>query len=92
MDTTLIHADVFFFVSTILFSILAVLFIVAIGYAISIMSEVKRVTRLVREQSEKFAEDMNFAREKIRDAGFTPKGLFSIAAALWKKRKKKGGK
>jgi uncharacterized membrane protein YcjF (UPF0283 family) len=92
MDTNFIHADTFFFVSTILLTIFAVLFIIAIAYLISIMTEVRRVVRLVRGESEKLAADLDIVRERIRETGFAPQAMFSLASSAWKKRKKKRGK
>jgi predicted PurR-regulated permease PerM len=90
MNTTLVHADIFFFVSTILFSIFAIVFIVFLFYAISIAREVRRVVKLVREGAEKVSADLSVARERLREVGEKiPAGILTILSGLWTKKKKK---
>jgi uncharacterized membrane protein len=90
MGSNLIHADIFFFVSTILCSILAIVVIVFLFYAISIAREVRRVVKLVREGAEKVSADLSVARERFREVGGKiPAGILTILSGLWAKKKKK---
>lgn len=64
---TLIHADIFFFVTTILVIVLAILVAVLVYYAIRISRSIFSITETVRKESEHVAEDIAAFRQKIKD-------------------------
>jgi uncharacterized membrane protein YcjF (UPF0283 family) len=83
------HADVFFFVSTILLTILALVFIVAIVYLVSVISEVKAIVRIVRRETESAAADLTALRAKIKEGKFMPAGLMAFITGFLRRRKRK---
>jgi hypothetical protein len=76
MDT-LIHADIFFFVTTIAVVMVTALFIVVILYAVRILNDLRYISGVVRRETDLLADDLEEAREKIKQ-----EGLFSGAAGL----------
>lgn len=61
---TLVHADIFFFISSIGFIILASLLTVALVYSIGILRKVKNITEKIGDNVEGISDD---AREFVRD-------------------------
>src|SRR5437868_6086228 len=83
-NKSMVHADIFFFVSTILFVLTAGIFIVAIVYVIEILKDVRHITGVARTQSDLIAGDIAEFRENIRKEGLSLKGLFSSFFNLFK--------
>lgn len=74
MDT-LIHADIFFFVTTILVVVLAILAAILVFYVIKIARSVFSITETVRKESENVAEDIKAFRQKVRDDSENMRGF-----------------
>lgn len=92
----LIQADIFFFISSIGFVFLAILFGIAAYYIIRAAREIEGLAKDVREEVEDIAEDLDELREKITSkAWFVAKFLEVLATgAIFKsttrgKKKKK---
>ncbi len=81
MDT-IIHADIFFFVSTIAVIIFTVLGAVFLVYLIRVMDDVKKSTTVLKDEIEGVHDDIILMRQKIRESA-----IFNLIFA--KKRKKK---
>lgn len=77
MDT-LIHADIFFFVTTIVVIMVGLLFIVALIYLIKILYSVKRIAEEVRDETILFREDVHELRDSIKREGFKLKNLLGM--------------
>jgi xanthine/uracil permease len=88
MDGSFIHADVFFFVSTVLLTAFAVIFIVALIYLLTLIGEAKAVVRIIRNETENVAADLGALRAKIKE-GKAGAGLLALVSGLWSKRKRK---
>jgi len=94
MDT-LIHADIFFFVTTIVVVVVGLLFVIALIYLIKILNRIKTIAEEVRDETILFREDIHGLRESIQKEGFKLKNLFSFGYDFFKKRvgkKSKGEK
>ncbi len=91
MDSALIHADVFFFVSTILLTVLVLAFVAAIIYLITLMNEAKAIVRLVRREAENAVADIGALRAKIKESSFLP-GILAFLSGLRGGRSKRGKK
>jgi len=65
-----IHADVFFFVSTIVFALIGIVVIVAVIYTVSILRDVKYISKRIKEESDEVIEDLHELRLQIRDQTF----------------------
>ncbi len=78
---TLIHADVFFFVTTIAVVVVGIAFTVVLIYVAKILSDFKKITAQVHEETVLFREDLRDLRGEVRREGFK---LFRLAE-FWKK-------
>jgi hypothetical protein len=89
MDT-LIHADIFFFVTTIAVVVVGLVFTIALIYFIKILGDIKEVTGQVREETVLFREDLGNLRSDIRREGFRLERLLSFFRTMlkWKNRGK----
>jgi hypothetical protein len=80
---TLIHADIFFFVTTISVALIASLFIVVIIYVVRILNDFHYISGLVRKESDLLAEDLEEIRQEVKRQGVFG-GLYSIISGLFK--------
>ncbi len=69
MDT-LIHADIFFFVTTIAVVIVTIALTVALIYLAKVLSDIKEITRQVKEETTLFRGDIADLRSDIAREGF----------------------
>lgn len=65
MDS-LIKSDIFFFVTTIVVAGLGVLVAVVLVYLVRILSDVKKLSKKVRQEGESIVEDIEGLRENIK--------------------------
>ena len=90
---SLIHADIFFFVSTIVLVVVALLAVIALIYIISILRRARNVLTQIDEETALLREDIRKARARIEAEGFKIKHLLSFLFwALGKKAMSKTGK
>ncbi len=82
---TLIHADIFFFVTTIVVVIVGAAFTVALVYLAKILSDVKEITRQVKEETVLFRGDIADLRADIKREGFRVERLLMFFRTLFKK-------
>jgi hypothetical protein len=85
MDT-LIHADIFFFVTTIAVVVIAIIFIIALVYLIVILRRIRDIAAQVHEETVLFREDIHGLRDSVRREGFKWKHLFNFGYDFFKKR------
>lgn len=71
----LIHADIFFFITTIAVVILAILVSILIYYIVKIAKNLASITETVRKEGENVAGDIAAFREKVRQDRDNMKGL-----------------
>ena len=79
---SLIHADIFFFITTIFTIALGILFIVGGIYAIVILRDLKHVARMVKDESVELARDVQNIREGIRKNGSVMKAGLGLISML----------
>jgi uncharacterized protein YoxC len=77
MDT-LIHADIFFFVTTIAVVVITLLLIVVLIYVIKVLNRIKDIAEQVRQETVLFREDIHGLRDSVRAEGFKIKNLLSF--------------
>lgn len=65
--TSLIHADIFFFVATIGFAIIAILMAVVLGYLISTLRSVRRITGNIEAGMHSLSEDAKDLIDDLRN-------------------------
>lgn len=92
MDS-LIHADIFFFLSSILLTAATLVFIIAIFYLLRILKDVRAIAALARSEAEKLSGDLEVIREKFRNGrALAPAGILGILSGIWKKRRNRKGR
>lgn len=84
MDT-LIHADIFFFVTTIAIVVVALLWVIALIYLIKVLNRIKNIAEQVRDETILFREDIHGLRDSIQREGFKVKHLFNFGYDFFKK-------
>jgi cell division protein FtsX len=77
MDT-LIHADIFFFVTTIAVVVVTLLLAIVLIYLIKVLNRIKDIAEQVREETILFREDIHELRDSVKNETFKLKNLFSI--------------
>lgn len=85
----ILKSDVFFFVTTICIGLFTLAVVILAAYAVSIMSDVKHVSKKVKEESEEFINDAREMRTKLKEKGGSLLGLLSV---IFGKRKKSEGR
>ncbi len=91
MDT-LIHADIFFFVTTIAVVIVAIALTVALIYLATVLSDIGEIARQVKEETILFREDIGELRGDIKKEGFRIEHLMVFLGNLFKKTKARSKK
>jgi hypothetical protein len=77
-NESLIHADVFFFISTIALVIISVGIIIALAYGIKILRNVKEISERVKEESVEILADVKTLRHALRDEGLKWKHVIDL--------------
>jgi hypothetical protein len=68
MDT-LIHADVFFFITSVAVVLVSIATIIITVYLVGILSDVKHMSREWKKENEHFIRDARSFRDAVRDEG-----------------------
>jgi len=87
MDT-LIHADIFFFVTTIAVVFFTIGFIIFTVYFVRILDDLKYISQKMRVESDKIIEDVETLREKAREEGAKVKTVLDLFLELFTRRQK----
>lgn len=66
---TLIHADIFFFITSIFIVFITIGFVVALAYIIPILKNIRYISMLVRKEGDKLAQDIEGLRSTIKEEG-----------------------
>lgn len=66
MSGEIIHADIFFFVTTIVVIVLGIVAIIALVYTIKILALLKSIATTVKSESGLIAEDIDELRERMK--------------------------
>ncbi len=77
MDT-LVHADIFFFITSVVVVLIGIASLVALVYGILILKDLRRVTSTVRDETGRIAEDVADLRKDLRRKGFQLGLLFDF--------------
>ena len=87
---TLIHADIFFFITSIVTVVLSILLAIALFYIILILRDLRHLSGLVRKGGETLAEDMGEIRSAMIEGGTKMKSLvFDFFYRLFMQRHKR---
>jgi hypothetical protein len=85
MDT-LIHADIFFFITTIAVVVGAILVSVILIYLIMIFRDLKSISSTVKQETELIAMDIDEAREHIKKQGADFGSIFKFLKRIFKRK------
>ena len=90
MDT-LIHADIFFFITTIAVMFFTIGFIIFTVYFTRILNDLKHISEKMRVEGDKIIEDVGVLREKAKEEGTKIKTIFDLFLELFTRRQKLRG-
>jgi hypothetical protein len=93
MDT-LIHADIFFFITAIAVVVLSLTLLVALVYLTAILRDVKHITERARTEADLIAADIGELRRDQRKEGFPLTKVFGFVRGLFTRHhtpRKRGG-
>jgi hypothetical protein len=82
---TLIHADIFFFVTTIVVIVVGIAFTIALIYLAKVLSDVKEITQQVKEETMLVREDIKGLRSDVKKEGFRMERFLMFIKNLFKK-------
>lgn len=82
---TFIHADIFFFIASVGFILVAIILAVGLLYAISIMMDIKHISRRIRDEGDEVIDDLRVIRRQIVQDGIALEGLKSILSLFFPK-------
>jgi len=84
---TLIHADVFFFVTTIFIVVITAVILVASVYIIGILRDLREISAKAKIEGEEILVDVKNLRENVKREGANLKHISHFFSTLFKKRK-----
>jgi len=64
---SLIQADIFFFITTIVVIVLGILSAIILFYITTILADIREISRIARSESEGIAEDIKHIRQEVND-------------------------
>ena len=88
MDDSLLKSDVFFFVATIGFIIIALLLAAGLLYVLSILKTIRAITKTAKEGTETVVEGIKEAKDSIKSGDFSASFFTHLFKKLYKKKKK----
>ena len=66
---TLIHADIFFFITSIFIVFLTIGFVIMLAYIVPILKNIRYISMLARKEGDKLAQDIEGLRSTIKEEG-----------------------
>lgn len=81
-ETTLIHADIFFFITTITVGVIGILLAIAIIYLIKVIRDIDKLQKRVSVQTGELIEDIKVVRNEVASEGAVVKHVFSLIVRL----------
>jgi predicted Holliday junction resolvase-like endonuclease len=81
---TLIHADIFFFVTTIVIVLVAIVFIIVLIYIAIILADIRELSRTIKKEGAEIVEDVHVFRQEVKEeAKYSMKNNSSTVAAFF---------
>jgi Na+-transporting NADH:ubiquinone oxidoreductase subunit NqrC len=81
---TLIHADIFFFVTTIAVILVAFVAVIILIYIVIILKDIRELSRTIKKEGEEIIQDVHIFREEVKEeAKYTMKNSSSTTAAFF---------
>ncbi len=88
-NESLIHADIFFFISTIALVLIAILAIIVLCYSIKILRNVGEISDKIKAESAEFVADLKKLRANLRDEGVKWKHVIDLVRNFFVKKGEK---
>jgi uncharacterized protein YoxC len=86
---TLIHADIFFFVTTVAVIVIGIAFTIVLLYIANVLRQLRDVIKEVKEETVLVREDLGRFRSNVRQEGWKVKSLVDAALSIFKFKKSK---
>ncbi len=83
--STLIHADIFFFVTTIIVVLVGIALTIALIYLAKVFSDIREITKQVKEETILFRGDIAGLRADVKREGFRLERLMTFFKTLIKR-------
>jgi Na+-transporting NADH:ubiquinone oxidoreductase subunit NqrC len=81
---TLIHADIFFFITTIAVIVVALVAVIVLIYTVFILKDIRDLSRTIKKEGEEIIQDVHVFREEVKEeAKYSIKSNSSTAAAFF---------
>lgn len=77
-NETLIHADIFFFISTIALVLVSTGIVIVLIYIIKILRNIRDISDRVKEESTEIMADVKILRKNLRDEGLKWKHVIDL--------------
>jgi hypothetical protein len=84
----LIHADIFFMVTTAALVIVTIIAVIALVYAVAILKDIKYVSKRIKTESDEVIEDIHVLRTSIKEHGFKISVLTSLFSKFFLRKRK----
>ncbi len=88
-NESLIHADIFFFISTIALVVISIGLCIILYYVWGIAKNIRDISDKVAEESDEILEDVRKLRVSLRDEGVKWRHVLSLVRAFFVKKEKK---
>ena len=86
---SIIKADIFFFITGLAVVIFTIGIIIAMVYVIRILNDMKRISKIMLKESDKFASEIDSLREAVKSEGAKAKTIANFFLKLFAHRRKK---
>jgi MFS superfamily sulfate permease-like transporter len=86
MDTSIVKADIFFFVTTIAVVVLTLILSIIMIYLISILRYVKHISQIAKDQAEVISDDIDDLRGTIKTKGASLASIFDFLGSMTRKK------
>ncbi|OHA17323.1 MAG: hypothetical protein A3C79_03330 [Candidatus Taylorbacteria bacterium RIFCSPHIGHO2_02_FULL_45_28] len=83
---TLIHADIFFFITSIAVVLVSIGLIIALIFIIKILNNIHKISDMLRSESGLVVEDVHALRGKIREGKLSLAGIFRLFRDLFTRK------
>jgi uncharacterized protein YoxC len=88
-NESLIHADIFFFISTIALVLISIGIVIALVYIIKILRNVGEVTDKIKVESGEIVADLKQLRASLRDEGMKWKHIADLVRMFFMRKGRK---
>lgn len=83
---TLVHADIFFFISTIALVIISLFVAVALFFVVKILRDVQVVVSKIRKAGNELEEDFEHLRSAVKAQGYKARAMVDVLIGFFSKK------